>query len=171
MRTTLLAGIATGSLVVFAAQALPSPASQAGGKAPAAYGSALSATNKASPYRPARAPSRAKDYYQSIWGVDHMRVSMTESGSLIRFSYRVTDPVRAQALGDKQATPFLYGQRSHALLHVPVMEKVGPLRQAGMPVAGQEYWMVFSNKGNFVKQGDHVNVVIGSFHADGLMVE
>jgi hypothetical protein len=31
--------------------------------------------------------------------------------------------------------------------------------------------MVFSNKGNLVKPGDRVNVVIGTFHADGLMVE
>jgi hypothetical protein len=30
---------------------------------------------------------------------------------------------------------------------------------------------VFSNKGNLVKRGDRVNVMIGAFHADGLMVE
>jgi hypothetical protein len=57
------------------------------------------------------------------------------------------------------------------VLQVPVMEKVGPLRQAMTPESGKEYWMVFSNKGNFVKPGDRVEVLIGSFHADGLMVE
>jgi hypothetical protein len=31
--------------------------------------------------------------------------------------------------------------------------------------------MVFSNKGDLVKRGDRVNVIIGSFHADGMMVE
>jgi hypothetical protein len=31
--------------------------------------------------------------------------------------------------------------------------------------------MVFSNKGKFVKHGDHVSVVIGRFHADGLVVD
>jgi len=29
----------------------------------------------------------------------------------------------------------------------------------------------FSNKGNLVKAGDRVNVMIGTFHADGLLVE
>ena len=63
------------------------------------------------------------------------------------------------------------GQKSRALLQVPVMDKVGMLRQTGAPQVGQEYWMVFSNKGNLVRPGDRVNVMIGSFHADGLVVE
>jgi hypothetical protein len=57
------------------------------------------------------------------------------------------------------------------VLKIPVMDKVGQLRQSGTPQAGQEYWMVFSNKGNLIKRGDRVNVMIGSFHADGLVVE
>jgi hypothetical protein len=83
----------------------------------------------------------------------------------------VTDPVRAKALGDIRATPFLYGQRSHAVLHIPVMDKVGQLRQTGAVESGKEYWMVFSNKGDLVRSGDRVSVVIGTFHADGMMVE
>jgi len=39
------------------------------------------------------------------------------------------------------------------------------------PEAGKSYWMVFSNKGRLVKRGDHVSVVIGAFHADGLVVD
>jgi hypothetical protein len=31
--------------------------------------------------------------------------------------------------------------------------------------------MVFSNKGNLIKPGDRVNVAIGAFHADNLVVE
>jgi hypothetical protein len=30
--------------------------------------------------------------------------------------------------------------------------------------------MVFSNKGNLVKAGDHVSVVVGKFRVDGLVV-
>jgi len=33
------------------------------------------------------------------------------------------------------------------------------------------YWMAFSNKGRVVKRGDRVNVLIGSFQANGLTVE
>ena len=51
--------------------------------------------------------------------------------------------------------------------------QVGLLRQAptGKPEPGKAYWMAFSNKGRLVKRGDHVSVVIGRFHADGLVVE
>jgi len=129
---------------------------------------------KTSPYTPARPPSSARDYYLSVWGIDNLLARRTASGTLIRFSYRVTDPARAKALDDKRATPYMYGQRSRALLHVPVMENVGKLRQTDtveVPQAGKEYWMVFSNKGEPIKIGDRVDVVIGNFHAVGLAVE
>ena len=125
---------------------------------------------KGSPYRPGSVPTSEK-YYQSVWGVDNLLVRQTASGNLIRFSYRVTDSARAKALNDKKATPYLFGQRSRALLQIPVMNKVGPLRQSQPPKEGKEYWMTFSNKGNFVKVGDRVDVIIGAFRVDGLMVE
>ena len=156
-----------GSLFVMPA---PAHSLQEQGKHAANPAPAPTAKHKASPYRPG-VPDSAKGYLQAMWGVDNMLVRHMASGNLIRFSYRVTDPVRAKALGDKLATPLLYGQRSRALLHIPVMDKVGQLRQTGTAEAGREYWMVFSNKGNVVKPGDRVDVVIGSFHADGLMVE
>jgi hypothetical protein len=37
--------------------------------------------------------------------------------------------------------------------------------------AGKTYWMAFSNPGRRVKRGDRVNVVIGHFQAEGLVVE
>ena len=126
---------------------------------------------KTSPYRPTGTPERAKTYYQSVWGIDNLLVRATASGNLIRFSYRVTNPAQAKPLGSKEATPILYGERSNAVLHVPVMDKVGDLRQSGPQEAGQSYWMVFSNKGNLVRSGDRVDVFIGAFHATGLMVE
>jgi hypothetical protein len=135
-------------------------------KAPAA-----AAARRASPYKTMKVTEKGKQVYASEWGIVDLKVSYTSSGNLIRFSYRVKDPKRAAVLSDKKLTPYLLGIRSHALLSVPVMEKVGPLRQAMAPEAGQEYWMAFSNKGHLVKPGDRVNVMIGSFHADGLMVE
>jgi hypothetical protein len=123
------------------------------------------------PYHSQKITEKAGKYYLGAWGVEKLRVSYTSSGNLIRFSYRVADAGLAKPLADKAMTPYLYGQRSRALLQVPVMDKVGMLRQAAPPEAGKEYWMVFSNKGNLVKPGDRVNVVIGAFHADGLMVE
>jgi hypothetical protein len=163
--TKLVAGLLAGSLFVLPALA------QADSGQGASKASADAPARKASPYRPVKTTQKAKEYYAGVWGVDRLKLSHTASGNLIRFSYRVTDPARAKVLGDKNATPYLLGQKSRALLQIPVMDKVGQLRQTGIPLIGQEYWMVFSNKGNLVKPGDRVNVMIGSFHADGLMVE
>ena len=124
-----------------------------------------------SPYRPTGLPSHASNYFRAAWGVDNLRVKRTASGTLVRFSYRVTDPERAKVLGDKDATAQLIDPQRGVMLQVPVMEKIGQLRQTGTQVAGKEYWMVFSNKGDVVKAGDRVDVVIGTFHAAGLPVE
>jgi hypothetical protein len=158
-----LAGIA------HAADDAPSSGAAAKPVSTAAVSTAM--PRKRSPFRAQEMTHKAQQYHVTAWGVDKMRVSYTSSGNLIRFSYRVSDSERAKVLGDKAATPYMLGQRSGAVLQVPVMDKVGMLRQTGTPQVGQEYWMVFSNKGNLVRPGDRVNVKIGSFHADGLMVE
>lgn len=127
--------------------------------------------HKKSPFQGERFSNNSRRYFASAWGVDQLRVSYTASGNLIRFSYRVSEPGRAGLLADKSATPYLMEPRSRAVLSVPVMDKVGALRQSAVPQLGQEYWMVFSNKGNLVRPGDRVTVLIGRFHADGLVVE
>lgn len=169
-----LAGLLAMGLIL---SATPAGAVQGEGKSAPTATAAVPATShkarparKTSPYRPS-VPASAKSYHQAVWGIDNLLVRQTASGNLIRFSYRVTNPAQAKALNDQHATPYLIGIRSRAMLQVPVMDKVGKLRQTGLPEAGKEYWMVFSNKGNLVKRGDRVNVVIGTFHADGLMVE
>ena len=65
----------------------------------------------------------------------------------------------------------LLDEKSGSRLTVPVMEKVGQLRQTAPPKEGQVYWRVFANEGKIVKPGDLVDVVIGSFRAEGLPAE
>jgi hypothetical protein len=122
-------------------------------------------------YQPARFSKRAELHYGLIWGVDSLAVKWTESGEVIRFSYRVLDPVKAKLLNDKKAEPALIDPQAGVKLSVPALEKVGQLRQTGTPEAGTSYWMAFSNRGRVVKRGDHVSVVIGQFRADGLVVD
>lgn len=118
-----------------------------------------------------RMPNKARQYYAVTWGVDSLSVKSVESGELIRFSYRVLDPQRAKALNDKKNEPSLICPRAGVKLVVPSLEKVGQLRQSSTPIADKVYWMAFSNKGRPVKPGDRVNVVIGQFRADGLVVQ
>ncbi len=132
------------------------------------------------PDLPARSPSpltasrrnkHADNYYKSVWGIDRLEVRETASGVLLRFSYRVEDANKAQMLNDKKVTPYLIDEKTGAVLQVPTMPKVGMLRQTASPTNGLDYWMVFSNKGVFVKPGSRVDVVIGNFRAKGLIVQ
>jgi hypothetical protein len=130
----------------------------------------VTAPKKTSPYVPGLTTD-AKKYYATIWGVDQLRVRLAESNQLVRFDYRVLDATKAAALNDRASNPLLLDEAAHAVLYVPQMEKVGPLRQSMKPQDGQVYWMVFSNKGEPVKVGHKVSVVIGPFRADGLVVQ
>jgi len=149
-----------------------SPASNA--NQPNYAGTQNGATSKgATPvhYRPDRFAGRAGQYYRLIWGIDSLSVKWAESGEMIRFTYRVIDADKAKTLGDKKLEPSLIDEQAHVKLVVPMMDKVGKLRQTAPPEPGKTYWMLFSNKGGYVKRGDHINVVMGNFHADGLVVD
>jgi hypothetical protein len=122
-------------------------------------------------YHPNRFPKKAGEYYELIWGVEGLTVKAVESGELIRFTYRVVDPEKAKIFNDKKIEAFLDSPKDKARLVIPSLEKVGQLRQVNTPEAGRVYWMAFSNPRRTVRRGDHVNVVIGQFHADGLVVE
>jgi hypothetical protein len=122
-------------------------------------------------YTPNHFPKRAVEYYSSVWGVDSLVVRAVESGKLVRFSFRVLDPVKAAILNDKKFEAFLDSPDHGIRLVIPSLEKVGQLRQTNTPEAGRSYWMAFSNPQRTVMKGDRVNVVIGRFHADGLVVE
>jgi hypothetical protein len=114
---------------------------------------------------------QAQMYYEGVWGVDSLTVKYTESGEMIRFSYRILDPEKAATLNDKKAEPSLMDAQAGVKLVVPQMEKIGQLRQSSTPIAGKSYWMAFSNSGRRVRPGHRVDVQIGNFHAEGLVVE
>jgi hypothetical protein len=122
-------------------------------------------------YRPVQQSASALQYYSMIWGVDSLSVKSGESGEIIRFSYRIVDAEKANALNDKKNEPSLIDPAAGVKLIVPSFEKVGKLRQSSTPEAGKVYWMGFSNKGGYVRPGHRVNVAIGAFRADGLIVQ
>lgn len=158
--TKLLTGVLVGGLLVATARAQST--------APATKGATAEGQSR---YHPNRFSRRANLYYSQVWGVDSLSVKSVESGELIRFNYRVLDPNKAKALNDKKSEPSLIDPQAGVKLVVPSLEKVGQLRQTSNPEAGKVYWMAFSNKGRPVKPGHHVNVVIGNFRAEGLVVQ
>jgi len=157
-RTQTQTAPATGTPVQAVAPARPNAA--AGRPAPVWQGSQLS-----------RLSRRAELYYEGVWGVSELRVKVAESGELIRFNYRVLDPEKAAALNDKKVKPELDDVQAGVKLSVPQMEKIGDLRQSSTPKAGMTYWMAFGNPTLVVKRGHRVDVVIGSFRANNLVVE
>ena len=161
-----LATAFAGLVVVSGAIANPS----AGDAAPPSS-SAKASPSTSSPYHPDRFAGGAGTYYRLVWGVDSLSVKWTESGEVIRFSYRVLDPEKAAPLNEKRSAPSLIDPKAGVQLVVPSMEKIGQLRQSSAAEAGKSYWMAFSNSGRIVKRGDRVNVVIGPFRAEGLVVE
>ena len=57
-------------------------------------------------------------------------------------------------------------------LKVPQMENVGKLRAATTPIAGNSYWMAFSNMGRRVRPGHRVDVVTeGAMISQGASVK
>jgi hypothetical protein len=122
-------------------------------------------------YRPERFAARAGTYYRLVWGIDDLSAKSAEGGEVIRFTYRVLDGDKANTLNDKKFEPAMIDEQAHVKLVVPLMDKVGKLRQSSPPEAGKVYWMLFSNKGGYVKRGDKVDVVIGKFRADGIVVD
>ena len=153
----LLAGVLAGS--IFISQAWAQSRGPAGQSPASRY------------VQPDYLPRRARMFYQGAWGVDSFRVKYTESGEIIRFSYRVVDPEKATALNDKKVEPTLIDPQAGVSLVVPQVSNVGKMRQTSTPKPGMTYWMAFSNVGRRVKRGDRVDVVIGHFRASGLEVE
>ncbi len=172
----LLAGLFAGAFSVLAVHGQANPPQLSGGKddlaqPPPASSSVRAATTRTrSPFTATQKSRHADNFYKGIWGVENLEVREAASGSLLRFSYRVTDANRAQTLNDKKATPYLIDEKTGAVLQVPVMPKVGMMRQTADPENGRDYWMVFSNKG-VVKPGSRVDVVVGNFRANGLVVK
>ncbi len=163
----LLAGVLAGGIAVSAVTAQSAAPAQS-----AAQAAKPAAT--LTPYRnqPDRLAKRATAYYEAVWGIEAPNVKAVESGLILRFSYRILDPVKAKVLNDKKFNPVLESPERGVQLVVPSMEKVGQLRQAPHEIeAGKSYWMAFSNNGRIIKPGDRVDIVIGGFRARGLLVE
>ena len=181
---TLIAMLLASSVVFSDAQSVPPQSSPNTGKAAPVTAKPAGATQSTKPGAPAGGAAaawhgaqlsglsrKADMYYEGVWGVSELHVRVAESGELIRFNYRVLDPQKAAALNNKKVEPALYDAQARVQLAVPQVQNVGKLRQSSTPKAGVVYWMAFANPTHVVKAGHRVDVVIGTFRANGLVVE
>jgi hypothetical protein len=114
---------------------------------------------------------REKTFMKREWGVEVLFLRQTAGGYMLEFRYKVLDPQKAAALFERQTKPVLTHAESGAKFIVPTPAKTGALRNSNAPLEGRTYWMFFANPGRFVDQGDLVNIEIGDFLVEGLVVE
>jgi len=174
-KLVLLAGMITTAIVIpavlsQAAQGKDKPEVAAPVSSPTSSPAPVSVHPASTPASDTRSP-RADRMYQLLWGIKDMHVRETASGSIIRFSYRIVDPAKAKVLNDPKLNPVLIDSNSGDKLTIPETENAGKLRQVADPEEGREYWMVFLNNNRFVRPGSKVDIKIGTFRADGLVVE
>jgi hypothetical protein len=131
--------------------------------APSAAHSALSSTEAWH--------QRYDAYFRKDWGVEVLGVHGTSSGWMLAFKYRVLDPDKAGILNEKRSKAFVIDEATDVRLAVPAMENIGELRQTPRQEEGRIYYILFGNPNRLVKPGGHVDVVVGRFRADGVVVE
>ena len=106
------------------------------------------------------------------WGVQVMSLRTTSAGYMLDFRFKVIEPEKAKPLLDKKVQAYIFHPQTGARLGVPTAPKTGALRQKTTdPEAGKIYFIFFTNPGQLLRAGDEVNVVIGDFTADHLVVQ
>lgn len=114
---------------------------------------------------------RDNTFMKRQWGIEVVFVRQTSAGYMLEFRYKVVDAEKAKPLFDRQAKPVLTHAETGARMIVPTPAKTGALRNSNSPLAGHTYWMFFANPGQFVKPGEQVNIEIGDFLAEGIVVQ
>jgi hypothetical protein len=108
---------------------------------------------------------------QRNWGVDVVGVRPVANGMMLSFRYKVLDAAKAKVLNDKRSKAYIIDEATGNVLGVPIMEKLGEMRQKADPEIDRTYFIMFGNPGKLVKSGSFVGVVIGEFRIEKLMVD
>ena len=160
-----LAGILAGCLVLIAAFGLAPTAQALEGSDPATIAVATVASPELAHH------PREWTFMKRQWGIEVLFVRQTAAGYMLEFRYKVIDAQKAKPLFDRQTKPLLTHAESGAQLIVPTPAKVGALRNSNTPKDGHTYWMFFANPGKLVQSGERVNIEIGEFLVEGLVVK
>jgi hypothetical protein len=111
---------------------------------------------------------KEEQYFELRYGIGQLRVHAMSAGASLEFSCLVLDASKATALNNNRAAPVMIDRKTGKKLSVPVADNK-PHRTA--PETGQEYSLAFGNRDKIVKPGNLVDVVVGTVHMSGLIVE
>ena len=111
---------------------------------------------------------RKNTYMKREWGIEILYVRQTAGGYMLEFRYKVVDAEKAKGLFERQIKPMF---ETGSKLIVPTPAKTGALRNSNPPKDDHTYWMFFANPGQLVKPGEHVNIEIGEFLVENLVVQ
>jgi hypothetical protein len=130
------------------------------------------ATSAAAPLRTrARHNQKEEMYFERRYGIGQLRVSSISAGASLEFRCQVLDVEKAKALNDRRVAPVVIERNTGKKLSVAITDSDGKPIQRMTPEAGQENRVVFGNPGRIVKPGSLVDLVIGTVHISGLIVE
>jgi hypothetical protein len=149
--------------------ALPAAANvhgAAANQAPAPAGSAAAPAKKRVPHS-----QREELYFARRYGIGQLRVRSVSEGASLDFRCQVLDAEKAKALNDNRVAPAMIERKTGTKLSVANTGNNGKPLPRALPEAGQEYWIEFGNRGRIVKPGSMVDLVIGTVHISGLIVE
>jgi hypothetical protein len=114
----------------------------------------------------------APSFLKERWGIEVTSIRLSGHDHLVDFRYRVLDPVKAAALGDRHNKACMIDQATGTRLLVPDFPTIGPMKQSASRMEpGKIYFVMFANAGRVVKAGNKVTVEIGDFRAENLTVE
>ncbi len=114
---------------------------------------------------------RQNSYMKRKWGIEILYVRQTAAGYMLEFRYKVVDAEKAKSLFNRQTKPVLTHTETGAQLIVPTPAKTGALRNSNTPLDDHTYWMFFANPGKLVEPGEHVDIQIGEFLVEKLVVQ
>jgi hypothetical protein len=102
------------------------------------------------------------------WGLQITGMRLAFGGKGLDLRYKVLDPAKATNLLHMQGITYIIDQASGKSIPLPFQRENQTSQKL---VAGKTYFALLSNKGQVVKQGSKVTVVIGNSREKDVMIE
>lgn len=99
-------------------------------------------------------------------GVRITRVAVTGGGGLLDLRFQVLDPNRANSVHDAATPPAVIDEGTGLVVRDLLMSHA----HTGKYTAGETYYLVFENPGNWVRRGSKVTVLLGQAQVEHVVV-